>query len=278
MTVPEASDVPLVLDGRRLEAKLWGEKDPDAPTLVLLHEGLGSVSLWRDFPARLAEATGCPVFAYSRFGYGQSDAAPLPFPLTYMHDEALTVLPQVLTELGLRRVITLGHSDGASIAVIHAGGMQDFRLRGTILIAPHLFVEDISIASILAARTAYETTDLRRRMMRHHRNPDNAFRGWNDAWLDPRFRDWRIDEYVATVRVPILGIQGEDDEYGTKAQLDALATEALCPVETHLIAGAKHAPHLTHPKEVLGLIAPFVARILALESMKTPWRKGYDAK
>jgi pimeloyl-ACP methyl ester carboxylesterase len=276
--MPEPRKVPLVLDGRHLEAKLWGEIDPNALTFVLLHEGLGSVSLWRDFPARLAEATGCPVFAYSRFGYGQSDAAPLPFPLTYMHDEALSVLPRVLTELGLGHVITLGHSDGASIALIHAGGMQDFRLRGTILIAPHLFVEDISIASIRAARTAYETTDLRQRMMRHHRDPDNAFRGWNDAWLDPRFRDWRIDEFVATVRVPILGIQGEDDEYGTKAQLEALANEALSPVEIHLIAGAKHAPHLTHQEKVLSLIAPFLARIRALESVKMPWGARYHAK
>lgn len=259
------SDASLTLDGRRIEARLWGEITADAPTIVMLHEGLGSVSLWRDFPAHLAAATGCAVFAYSRFGYGLSDPVPLPRPLTYMHDEALAILPRVLEAAGIRRTILLGHSDGASIALIHAGGMQNFSLRGLILIAPHLFVEDISVASIEAARDAYETTDLPARLARHHRDPGNAFWGWNDAWLDPGFRAWRIDEYVPTIRVPMLAFQGSDDEYGTAAQLRPLETDSYCPVATHLVAGARHTPHLTHEAVVLALIAPFVARIRALE-------------
>lgn len=259
-------DEVLEINGRRISAARWAG-DEDAPTIVMLHEGLGSVSLWRDFPAALAEATGCPVLAYDRLGYGQSDNAPLPWSARYMHDEALDVLPRVLDAAGIGTAITLGHSDGASIALIHAGGMQDFRLRGCIVIAPHLFVEDVSIASIEAARTAFETTDLKARMARHHRDPEGAFRGWNGAWLDPAFRDWRIDEYVPTIRVPVLALQGSDDEYGTPAQLEPLATEAYCPVEIHLIARSRHAPHLTHRSEIMARLAPFVARIRALDAV-----------
>ena len=266
MSGAEPCDEVLEIDGRRIAASRWAG-DADAPTIVMLHEGLGSVSLWRDFPAALAATTGCPVFAYDRFGYGRSDGAPLPWPTRYMHDEALDVLPRVLAAAQFRTAITLGHSDGASIALIHAGGMQDFRLRGCIVIAPHLFVEDISIASIEAARSAFETTDLPARMARHHRDPDNAFHGWNGAWLNPAFRDWRIDEYVPTIRVPVLALQGAEDEYGTPAQLEPLVTEAYCPVETHLIRGAKHAPHLTHRDAVMSHVAAFVARIRALDAV-----------
>lgn len=256
----------ILIDGGSLETRLWGDPSDQAPTIVLLHEGLGSISLWRDFPAKLAAATGCAVFAYSRFGYGQSDPVTLPRPLRYMHDEALDVLPRVLAAAGLGRVILLGHSDGGSIALIHAGGAQNFMLRGIILIAPHLFVEDVSITSIEAARIAFETTDLRARLARHHRNPDNAFRGWNGAWLNPDFRAWRIDDYVPTIRVPVLAIQGTDDEYGTPAQLDPLVADAYCPVATHLIEGARHAPHLSHEAVVLGLVREFVGRIGALDA------------
>ena len=224
----------IVVGGRRMETAWHGPAPERAPTLVLLHEGLGCVEMWRDFPARLAERTGYGVLVYSRAGYGKSDPVSLPRPLTYMHEEALNVLPQVLDQAGVRKTVLVGHSDGASIATIYAGGRQDFRVRGIALMAPHFFVEQVGIESIVAAKKAYEKGNLRERLARYHRDVDTAFWGWNRAWLDPKFRNWRIDEYLRDVRVPILIIQGEDDEYGTKAQLDLANAETYCPVETLL--------------------------------------------
>ncbi len=255
------------IEGKHIEAMWWGKAADAAPTILLLHEGLGCVALWRDVPARLADMTGCGVLAYSRFGYGASAPVSLPRPLSYMHDEALQILPQLLDAAGLRRIILLGHSDGGSIATIYAGGVQDFRLRGVALIAAHFVVEDVCIASIQAAKTAYETTNLRERLGKYHTDPDNAFMGWNGAWLDPDFRSWRIDDLIPTIRVPVLAIQGSEDEYGTEEQLNILAREAYCPVETVLIKGAKHAPQLTHADATLGAVSAFVARILALEKL-----------
>ena len=249
------------LDGRRIDTAWWGPRPDAAATLVLLHEGLGSIGLWRDVPERLAAATGLGVFAYSRFGYGQSDPVPLPRPLTYMHDEATDVLPRALDAAGIRRCILVGHSDGASIAAIHAGGTQDFRVRGLVLIAPHFIVEDIGVASIAAMRDAFAETDLRARLARHHRDPDNAFLGWNGAWLDPGFRAWDITDHVAHIRVPVLIVQGEDDPYGTTAQIDACRDAAYCPVDVCLIPGARHAPHLETPEPALAAITDFVHRL-----------------
>jgi len=260
---------PIVIDGREIEAKWWGPGPEAAPTIVMLHEGLGCVALWRDVPARLAELTGCGVLAYSRFGYGASAPVTLPRPLTYMHDEALTALGQVLDQAGVRTAILVGHSDGGSIAAIYAGGVQDFRLRGAVLIAAHFFTEDMGISSIEAAKVAYETTNLREKLGRYHRDPDNAFWGWNGAWLDPGFRDWRIDDYVPTIRVPVLLVQGSADEYGTLAQFETFEGEAYCPVERLVVEGAGHSPHLTHADVVLPAIAGFVGRILALEAVPT---------
>ncbi len=251
----------LDLDGRTIETAWWGKPPDQAPTLVLLHEGLGCVALWRGFPERLAAATGCGVFAYSRFGYGQSAPVPLPRPLTYMHGEAEHVLPRILDAAGIRRAVLVGHSDGASIATLYAGSRQDFRIAGLVLIAPHFFVEDISIASIEAARIAYRDTDLHARLGRYHADPDNAFRGWNDAWLDPAFRSWRIDEPIPLIRVPVLLVQGADDEYGTLAQLDLMRSEAYCPVETLVIEGARHSPHLDAGEQVVAAISSFVRRL-----------------
>ncbi len=257
----------IIVDGKPIEAKWWGPGPEAAPTIILLHEGLGCVALWRDFPAKLAEQTGCGVLAYSRFGYGASAPVRLPRPLTYMHDEALGVLGQVLDQARVRTAILLGHSDGGSIAAIYAGGVQDFRLRGAVLMAAHFFTEDMGIRSIEAAKLAYETTNLREKLARYHADVDNAFWGWNGAWLDPEFRKWRIDDYVPTIRVPVLLIQGSADEYGTLAQFDVFAAEAYCPVERLVVEGAGHSPHLTHGAQVLAAIAGFVARILALEAV-----------
>jgi pimeloyl-ACP methyl ester carboxylesterase len=256
-TVRTMTQGALVLDGRRLESAWWGPDSADAPTLILLHEGLGCVALWRDVPERLVSQTGCRVFAYSRYGYGQSDPAELPRPMSYMHDEALQILPRVLDAAGLTRAILIGHSDGGSIAAIHAGAVRDPRIAGIVLIAAHFFVEDPNIVSIARIRTEYETTDLRTRLARYHANVDNAFRGWNDAWLDPRFRDFDITGTLPHISVPVLALQGAEDPYGTEAQLKALERMVRSPLETRLIQGARHAPHQEAKQETLAAIATF---------------------
>ncbi len=261
----------IKVDGRRIETVWRGPPPECAPTLVLLHEGLGCVSMWRDFPEKLAQRTGYGVLVYSRPGYGKSDPVTLPRPLDYMDREALDVLPQVLDQAGVRKTVLVGHSDGASIATIYVGGRQDFRVRGLVLLAPHFFVEDISIESIAAAKVAYETGDLRARLVRHHGdNIDVAFRGWNDAWLDPGFRSWRIDDAVAHVRVPMLVVQGKDDQYGTLAQVRLAETDAYCPVETAIFEHCGHSPQIDRPAETLEAIAEFVHRVLALHEGLKP--------
>jgi len=247
----------IVLDGRRLETACWGA-EASGPTLVLLHEGLGCIDLWRDVPQTLAAWTGLPVFAWSRFSYGQSDPAPLPWSMTYMHDEALDILPRVLDAAGIDRHILIGHSDGGSIAAINAGGARDPRLLGLVTIAAHFFVEDLNIRSIEAIRDTYAQDDLRARLSRYHRDVDNAFHGWNGAWLDPRFRAFDITGYLPTIQVPVLGLQGADDPYGTPAQLDALADHVRVQVTTRLIQDARHAPHLEAKNETLAAITGFI--------------------
>jgi pimeloyl-ACP methyl ester carboxylesterase len=229
---------------------------------VLLHEGLGCVALWRDFPEALVAATGCGVFAYSRFGYGGSDTAPLPRPMSYMHDEAVSVLPAVLDTAGVRRAVLIGHSDGGSIAAIHAGAVRDVRVLGVVLMAAHFFVEDLNIASIRTIKEHYEQGDLRARLRRYHRDVDVAFRGWNEAWLDPRFRSFDITAEVARIRVPILALQGADDPYGSDEQLRVLERAARCSVETRLIEGARHSPHLEARDATMEAIVPFVRNVL----------------
>ena len=253
----------LTVDGVGLETRWIGPGPAEAPTIVMLHEGLGSVGLWGAFPDQLARATGAGVFVYSRAGYGRSDPITLPRPLTYMHDEALRALPALLSAIGFERGVLLGHSDGASIAAIYAGGVEDHRVRGLVLVAPHFFVEDLSIRSITEARTAFETGDLRERLARHHgANVDHAFWGWNRAWLDPAFRAWDIHESLGYIRVPILIVQGTEDRYGTEAQIEAAREETYCPVDVALIDGAGHAPHLERPRETLAAVTGFLETLL----------------
>ena len=246
----------ITLDGKRLETAWWGPPADAAPTLVLLHEGLGCVALWRDFPERLAAATGYGVFAWSRPGYGKSDAAPLPWPISYMHDEALHRVGSVLDAAGVRRCILVGHSDGASIAAIYAGGVSDPRVRGLVLMAPHYFVEPMCIAEIERARDAYDEGGLRTRLARYHDNIDVAFRGWNGAWLNPAFRDWDLRDFLPYIRVPVLQIQGTADPYGTTAQTDAMEAAAMSPVETVLVPGG-HSPYLQATEPTLAAITRF---------------------
>jgi pimeloyl-ACP methyl ester carboxylesterase len=245
--------------GHRLECmRIRGAKS--APTLVFLHEGLGSVALWKDFPARVADATGCPVLVYSRAGYGRSSPAALPRATDYMHVEALTVLPALLDRLGIADPVLVGHSDGASIALLHAGS-GGRPVRAAVALAPHVFVEDISIASIDEVRRQYETTDLREKLARRHADPDAAFRGWNDIWLAPAFRRWNIEACLAGVRCPLLLIQGRDDEYGSAAQLDAIERQVGGTVARLELADCRHSPHRDQPEATLAAIADFVATV-----------------
>ncbi|MBZ5609895.1 MAG: alpha/beta hydrolase [Acidobacteriia bacterium] len=222
----------------------------------MLHEGLGSVAHWRDFPARLAARTGCGVLVYSRYGYGNSDRLAEKRPVDYMHREGQVVLPALLEQMGIARPVVLGHSDGASIALIFAGKFPG-AVSALILEAPHVFVEDVSIESIARARTTYQTTDLARKLGRYHAHVDETFWGWNDIWLDPRFRTWNIEEYLPAIRGPVLLIQGEDDEYGTTRQLEAI--QARIPqAETLLLAHCGHAPHRDQPEATLERMAKFI--------------------
>jgi pimeloyl-ACP methyl ester carboxylesterase len=255
----------VTIGGKRLEALSLGPPPDRAPTLVMLHEGLGCVALWRDFPVRLAAATGFGVLAYSRAGYGRSDPVALPRPLDYMTREALETLPALLDAIGFRRGVLLGHSDGASIAAIYAGSVEDFRVRGLVLLAPHFFTEESGLASIAAARQAYEGGDLRGRLRKYHADVDNAFRGWCDAWLDPSFKAWNIAEAIGYWRVPALAIQGADDQYGTLAQIREIEDRAYSPVDLTILPGCKHSPHLDRPNETLAAVADFCARLERIE-------------
>ncbi|MBV8427139.1 MAG: alpha/beta hydrolase [Hyphomicrobiales bacterium] len=246
----------------RLEYRHIGPDPSEAATIVMLHEGLGSVGLWGNFPDALAAATGAGVFAYSRAGYGASSPAELPRKLSYMHHEALDVLPKLLGQIGFRRGLLLGHSDGASIATIYAGGVQDHRVRGLVLIAPHFVVEPMGLASIANAKLAYEKGELKGKLARWHEHVDNAFYGWNGAWLDPAFRSWDISEALAYIRVPVQIVQGTRDEYGSMRQVEIAQQECYCPVEVTLIDGAGHSPQREAKDETLSAIASFCTRIL----------------
>jgi pimeloyl-ACP methyl ester carboxylesterase len=251
----------LTLGAGDLEYRMIGPSPDDAPTIVMLHEGLGSVGLWGDFPDRLQAATGFGVFAYSRAGYGASTPVALPRPLDYMHIEALEVLPKLLDQIGFRRGLLLGHSDGASIAAIYAGGVADHRVRAVVMMAPHFVVEDISVTSIAEIKTAYETTDLKAKLARWHSDVDNAFYGWNGAWLDPKFRAWDISEYLAYIRVPVAIVQGTNDQYGTIRQIEIAEQECYCPVEVTMMPGAGHSPHRDAPEATLNAISEFARSI-----------------
>lgn len=226
----------------------------DEPTVVLLHEGLGSLALWRDLPQELARRTGRSVLAYSRYGYGNSDPFAEPREPDYLHHEGRVVLPELLASFGIAKPVLVGHSDGASIALIYA---SLHAVAALVLIAPHVFVEPVTIESIVRARSAFETTDLRERLLRHHRDVDATFYGWNDIWLDARFRTWNIESLLAAIDAPALMIQGDADAYGTLAQLDAIRG-AVVQTKTVIVAGAGHSPHRDASEIVNGEITAFI--------------------
>jgi len=267
----------------KLEYVWHGPGPAEAPTLVLLHEGLGCVAMWRDFPARLAAATGFGALVYSRAGYGKSDPVELPRSVRFMHDEALQTLPRVLDAMQIRKAIPVGHSDGGSIALIHAGGVQDKRVVGLILEAPHVFVEDVGLKSIRRIAEEYRESaleagadrtrashsqhagatigapvGLKQRLARYHgERVDETFWGWNDVWLSPQFRAWNIEKYLPQIRVPMLLIQGANDQYGTVAQVKAIAAGCQELVRTVVLPDCGHSPHLEQPELALEAMMKF---------------------
>jgi pimeloyl-ACP methyl ester carboxylesterase len=252
----------LELAPLRLEYRMIGPRPDAAPTIVMLHEGLGSVGLWGAFPEALATATGAGVFVYSRTNYGRSSPGKLPRTVRFMHEEALEVLPRVLAAIGFERGILLGHSDGASIATIYAGSVQDHRVRGLVLMAPHFFTEDMGLAQIRSTNEDYQSGNLREKLERWHADVDSAYQSWSGPWLAPEFRAWDITETLGYIRVPILIIQGADDQYGTLKQIEVAQQECYCPVEAAILPGVRHSPHRDAPALTRDAAAAFINRLL----------------
>ena len=252
-------DIQSCAAGGRLEAE-WISPGSDAsPTLVFLHEGLGCGALWRDVPARLADITGCGALVFSRLGYGGSDPCPLPRKVDFMHREGLAVLPEVIRQCGVGDYLLVGHSDGGSIALIHAGGGPCPGLKGIVTMAAHVFCEALTRRSIEGARQRYLNGDLESRLSPYHgENTHCAFWGWNDVWLHPDFMQWRIDAFLPSIHVPVLAIQGETDPYGSLGQLDVIQAKTGDGVAVEVVADCGHAPHLEKSDAVLAAISAFM--------------------
>lgn len=244
-----SSFVELDWGGRSLSLEYqWvGSDDAGLPVVVFLHEGLGSVAMWKDFPQRFCDEHGLRGLVYSRYGYGESTPRPQGehWAPDFMHRQAHEILPALLGALGIERPWLFGHSDGGSIALLHAARFAE-HLRGVIVLAPHIFVEDISVTSIAAAREAYLSQGLRERLARYHADVDSAFWGWNDIWLDPAFRDWNIEAELARISCPVLAVQGEDDEYGTLEQVYGIARKAP-QTRVLVLPQCGHSPHRDQP-------------------------------
>ncbi|MGD1096396.1 MAG: alpha/beta hydrolase [Bryobacteraceae bacterium] len=246
----------LNVDGKRLETLWLPPSLPDKPAIVLLHEGLGSIALWKNFPQLLAERTSCGVLVYSRYGHGRSECLAENRAVDYMHREAEVVLPALLNQMNITKPVLMGHSDGASIALIYAGRFPHAP-RGLILEAPHVFVEERALRGIEKTKARYATTDLSSRLGRYHEHPDELFRGWSDIWLDPSFSEWNIESYLSSIQCPVLLVQGEDDEYGTARQLDAI--QARIPsAQVLMLPHCGHSPHLDQPEAVLPRVVEFI--------------------
>lgn len=243
----------------RIEYEWVGTAAPTAPAMVFLHEGLGSVAMWRDFPARLCDAIGMRGLVYSRPGYGKSTPRPAgeKWAPGFMHRQAREVLPALLAALDVRLPWLFGHSDGGSIALLYAAAFPD-ALRGAVVLAPHILVEEVSVSSIEKAREAYLQTDLKQRLARYHDDADSAFWGWNDVWLSPAFRTWTIEEEIRAIRCPLLAMQGVDDEYGTLEQVRGIARR-LPQAQLLEIPHCGHSPHKDQPQAVIEAVQRFVA-------------------
>jgi pimeloyl-ACP methyl ester carboxylesterase len=249
-------DLDVRIDGRRLEAiEIPGR--PSKRPLVLLHEGLGSVGLWRTFPRALHEATHRRVVAFSRLGHGRSDPPPAPRTPAFFHEEALDVLPSVLRQVDIENPVLVGHSEGASIALIYAGAHA---ASGLVLIAPLVVVEDVTLAAIRETHDRFERGGLRERLARHHDDPDTAFRGWCDVWLAPSFRGWTLEDDAARVDCPVLLVQGADDPYGTLDQVERIEANVGGPARRFVVSGG-HSPHLEAPETVLREVVRFLDEV-----------------
>ena len=254
----------VTVASQRLEYRRIGIERPGRPTLVFLHEGLGSVAMWRRFPARVALATQCSVVVYSRRGYGKSEPLTEPRTVRYMHDEAERVLPEFLDRLAIDQPILIGHSDGGSIALIYAATAPRPPL-AAVTLAAHVFVEDLSVASIVEAKEKFLTNDTRKKLARHHADVDSVFWGWNRIWLAPEFRGWNIEEYLPRISCPVLAIQGEDDEYGTMEQMRRIGAK-VGDVELVTLPDCRHSAHKDQPDGVIDAIARFVARVTKIRA------------
>jgi pimeloyl-ACP methyl ester carboxylesterase len=249
----------LIIEGRRLEFRWIGPWRSERPTLVFLHEGLGCVRMWKDFPDRLAAATGSSALIYSRAGYGWSDPGILPVPIDYHRREALDVLPAVLERTGVRRAVLVGHSDGGTIALLHAGLAPTKKIAAVVTIAAHVFNEDVTTYGIRKTKTQFLQKDLRRRLARyHHDNVDAAFWGWCDIWLSPAFAHWNVEDCLKGITCPVLAIQGEADEYGSKRQVEAIVGGVAGRAQACIMPGCAHAPHLEQPGETVTEVAAFL--------------------
>ena len=253
----------LKISNRKIEYEWYGPDSSDLPTLVFLHDGLGCLSLWRDFPARLADATNCRSFVYSRFGYGSSDPIELPRPVRFMHDEALEILPEILKAAQIERPIFIGHSDGGSIALIYSGSELGANVHSLILEAPHVFVEDLTVKSIFEAGQEFLHGNMKQKLQRYHgENVDVAFWGWNRIWLDPEFRSWNIEEYLPRIHKPVLVIQGEDDDFGTSLQIESISNLCAGDVETAFLPNCAHTPHREQPELTFELMLNFIRNLI----------------
>jgi pimeloyl-ACP methyl ester carboxylesterase len=268
-----ASEGEIDIDGMALEYRLFNSSFAHSPMIVLLHEGLGSIKTWGEFPRRVFEQTGASVFVYSRAGYGASPPFGHGLPIDYIKRHALDVLPKVLEAIGFRRGILLGHSDGASMATTYAGGVDDPRIIGLVLLAPHFFVESETLAEIRNAREAYKARDLRQRLSRYHSYVDTAFWGWNDVWLEPAFASFNLREELAKILVPTLVIRGNDDRYGTNRQVSMAKDICRCKLETLIIPGCGHVPHREKPEQTLNAISKFYESV-AQSGQGEPARAG----
>jgi pimeloyl-ACP methyl ester carboxylesterase len=247
------------IEGIQLEYQLLSPSKRSDLTLVLLHEGLGCLAMWKDFPRQLAKLTGCQTLTYSRAGYGASSPCSRPWPLTFMHNEGLNVLPKIIEAAKINKAVLVGHSDGASIALINAGGIADERIRGLVLMAPHVFVEELTLASIRESRSAYENSDLRARLARYHGDKvDSTFLGWANAWLDKGFLTWNLEAFLPAIEIPTLLIQGSLDNYGTRKQLDTINELLPGGAEMNILHDCGHSPFRECPGETLQAIAGFL--------------------
>ena len=260
----------LSVDGVSLECASWGSPPDKAPTIILLHEGLGSVAMWKDFPKKLTEKTGFGVFAYSRAGYGQSDPVLMPRPVDYMQREAQNTLPPILDQIGFQRGILFGHSDGATIASSYAASVSDQRVRGLILMAPHFFTEAMGLDAISAAKSAYETGNLKERLAKYHKDVDMAFRGWKDVWLNSEFQDMNVADCIDYLRIPVLAVQGREDQYGSLAQINEIKDRIYSPLEIAILEQCGHAPHFEQSGKTLEVIKEFTATLERLEQVQVP--------